>query len=112
MWFCTGACGRAGAAGRSGRRWSSSRTTSTPIPWGWATLGGHLQKSWPTISRQKVYIWFGAIEHPLTMRLMLAYGADGVMVDDLAALAEVLGGKTKAMRRSVSRRGADAGGAH
>jgi len=25
------------------------------------------------------------------MRLMLAYGADGVMVDDLAALAEVLG---------------------
>ena len=40
---------------------------------------------------QQVYIWFGAIEHPLTMRLMLAFGADGVMVDDLAALAEVLG---------------------
>lgn len=40
---------------------------------------------------QRVYIWFGALEHTLTMRLMLAYGADGVMVDDLAALAEVLG---------------------
>ena len=40
---------------------------------------------------QQVYIWFGAIEHPLTMRLMLAFGADGVMVDDPAALGKVLG---------------------
>ena len=40
---------------------------------------------------QQVYIWFGVIEHPLTMRLMLAFGADGVMVDDPAGLAEVLG---------------------
>ena len=40
---------------------------------------------------QQVYIWFGAIEHPLTARLMLAFGADGVMVDDLAASAEMFG---------------------
>lgn len=40
---------------------------------------------------QPVYIWFGVIEHPLTMRLMLAFGADAVMVDDPAGLAEVLG---------------------
>ena len=40
---------------------------------------------------QQVYIWFGAIEHPLTTRLMLAFGADGVMVDDLAASAEMFG---------------------
>lgn len=40
---------------------------------------------------QQAYLWFGVIEHPLTMRLMLVFGADGVMVDDPAALAEVLG---------------------
>jgi glycerophosphoryl diester phosphodiesterase len=40
---------------------------------------------------QQVYIWFGMIEHPLTMRLMLAFGADGVMVDDPAGLAKVMG---------------------
>jgi glycerophosphoryl diester phosphodiesterase len=39
---------------------------------------------------QEVYIWFGVIEHPLTVRLMRAFGADGIMVDDPAALAEVL----------------------
>lgn len=40
---------------------------------------------------QRVYIWFGAIEHPLATRLMLAFGADGVMVDDLVASAEMFG---------------------
>jgi glycerophosphoryl diester phosphodiesterase len=40
---------------------------------------------------QEVYIWFGVIESPLTMRFMRAFGADGVMVDDLAALKDVLG---------------------
>jgi glycerophosphoryl diester phosphodiesterase len=40
---------------------------------------------------RQVYIWFGVIEHPLTMRILLAFGADGLMVDDPAALAEVLG---------------------
>lgn len=40
---------------------------------------------------QEVFVWFGAIEHPLMMRLMYAFGAEGVMVDDPAALAGVLG---------------------
>jgi glycerophosphoryl diester phosphodiesterase len=39
---------------------------------------------------QQVFLYFGAIEHPLTMRLMFALGADGVMVDDPAALANIL----------------------
>ncbi len=40
---------------------------------------------------RQVYIWFGVIEHPLTMRILLAFGADGLMVDNPAALAGVLG---------------------
>jgi len=40
---------------------------------------------------REVFVWFGAIEHPLTMRFILALGADGLMVDDPVALAEVLG---------------------
>ena len=40
---------------------------------------------------QQAYIWFGVIEHPLMMRLMLAFGADGVIVDDPAGLAKVMG---------------------
>lgn len=40
---------------------------------------------------RKVYVWFGIIEHPLVMRLLLALGADGLMVDDPPALAEILG---------------------
>ncbi|MFQ5616274.1 MAG: glycerophosphodiester phosphodiesterase [Anaerolineales bacterium] len=40
---------------------------------------------------QQVYVWFGAIEHPLTLRLILAFGADGLMVDDPVAMAKVLG---------------------
>ena len=39
---------------------------------------------------QEVFIWFGALEHPLMMRLMYAFGADGVMVDDPAALGKIL----------------------
>lgn len=38
-----------------------------------------------------VYAWFGIIENPIMMRLMLALGADGLMVDDPVALREVLG---------------------
>ena len=40
---------------------------------------------------KQVFVWFGAIEHPLVMRLLLAMGADGLMVDDPSALAEILG---------------------
>ncbi|MDH5507857.1 MAG: glycerophosphodiester phosphodiesterase family protein, partial [Anaerolineae bacterium] len=42
-------------------------------------------------SGHQVYIWFGALEKPWLMRLMLALGADGIMVDDHRSLAEVLG---------------------
>lgn len=37
------------------------------------------------------FVWFGAIEHPLVMRFILALGADGLMVNDPVALAKVLG---------------------
>jgi glycerophosphoryl diester phosphodiesterase len=37
-----------------------------------------------------VYPWFGAIESPLTMRLLLALGVDGLIVDDPGALREIL----------------------
>jgi len=40
---------------------------------------------------RKVFVWFGIIERPLVMRILLAMGADGLMVDDPAALAEILG---------------------
>jgi glycerophosphoryl diester phosphodiesterase len=40
---------------------------------------------------RQVYVWFGAIEHPLVMRLMLALGADGLIVDDPGRLARMLG---------------------
>ncbi len=40
---------------------------------------------------RQIYVWFGVIEHPIVMRLLLAMGADGLMVDDPAALANVLG---------------------
>jgi glycerophosphoryl diester phosphodiesterase len=39
---------------------------------------------------REVFVWFGAIEHPIIMRLILAFGADGLMIDDPVALAEVL----------------------
>lgn len=42
---------------------------------------------------REVFVWFGVIESPLTMRLMLAMGADGLMVNDPVALAEMLGRK-------------------
>jgi len=42
------------------------------------------------VQGREVYVWFGVIEHPLTMRFILALGADGLMVDDPVALAEVL----------------------
>lgn len=40
---------------------------------------------------RQVFVWFGLIEHPLVMRLLLAFGADGLMVDDPATLTEILG---------------------
>ena len=43
------------------------------------------------VEGREVYVWFGIIEHPLVMRFILALGADGLMVDDPVALAEVLG---------------------
>jgi glycerophosphoryl diester phosphodiesterase len=39
---------------------------------------------------REVYIWFGIIENPTIMRVMLAFGADGLMVDDTVILAEIL----------------------
>lgn len=31
---------------------------------------------------RKVYVWFGAVEHPWTIRLLVEFGADGVIADD------------------------------
>ncbi len=39
---------------------------------------------------RQAYVWFGIIEHPLTQRLVLAFGADGLMVDNTESLAEIL----------------------
>ena len=36
-----------------------------------------------------VYVWFGVIENSVMMRLMLAIGGDGLMVEDPVALAEI-----------------------
>lgn len=38
-----------------------------------------------------VFVWFGVIEHPLVMRLLLALGADGLIVNDPAKLLKILG---------------------
>jgi glycerophosphoryl diester phosphodiesterase len=37
-----------------------------------------------------VYVWFGIIEKPVVIRILLAMGADGLMVDDPIALAEII----------------------
>jgi glycerophosphoryl diester phosphodiesterase len=39
----------------------------------------------------RVYVWFWVIEHPLAMRLLLALGVDGLMVDDMATLVQISG---------------------
>lgn len=39
---------------------------------------------------RQVFVWFGVIEHPIVMRFMLALGADGLIVNDPGALAEIL----------------------
>jgi glycerophosphoryl diester phosphodiesterase len=39
---------------------------------------------------RQVFVWFGLIEHPLTLRLLLALGADGLMVDDPQTLVGIL----------------------
>jgi glycerophosphoryl diester phosphodiesterase len=43
------------------------------------------------LAGQQVFVWFGIIEHPLVMRLVVALGADGLIVDDTASLAAILG---------------------
>jgi glycerophosphoryl diester phosphodiesterase len=40
---------------------------------------------------KEVYVWFGVIESKVITRLILAMGADGLMVDDPVALVEILG---------------------
>ena len=40
---------------------------------------------------REVFVWFGVLENPLMMRIMLALGADGLMVDDPDVLADILG---------------------
>jgi glycerophosphoryl diester phosphodiesterase len=40
---------------------------------------------------RKVFVWFGAIEHPAVMRFILSLGADGLMVDDPVALVKIAG---------------------
>jgi glycerophosphoryl diester phosphodiesterase len=37
-----------------------------------------------------VYAWFGVIERPLTLRMLLALGVDGLIVDDPSALAKIV----------------------
>jgi glycerophosphoryl diester phosphodiesterase len=39
----------------------------------------------------QVFVWFWSTEHPLMLRLLLALGADGLMVDDPLSLARELG---------------------
>jgi len=39
---------------------------------------------------RQVYAWFGVIEHPLVMRILLAMGVDGLIVDDPVALSKIL----------------------
>jgi hypothetical protein len=54
-----------------------------------------LWQKWYSCSHQldgkDVYVWFGVIENSVVMRLMLAIGVDGLMVDDPVALAEIYG---------------------
>jgi len=38
----------------------------------------------------RAFVWFGVIENPLVMRVILALGADGLMVDNPLALADIL----------------------
>ncbi len=42
---------------------------------------------------QQVFVWFGVVEHPWTLRLLTEFGADGLIVDDPRALQEVLAGR-------------------
>lgn len=39
---------------------------------------------------RKVYVWFGALEHPWTIRLLVEFGADGVIADDPGLVVAVL----------------------
>jgi len=39
---------------------------------------------------REVFVWFGDIEHPITARLLIAMGTDGLMVDDPIMLANIV----------------------
>jgi glycerophosphoryl diester phosphodiesterase len=39
---------------------------------------------------REVYVWFGILENPIMMRVMLALGVDGLIVDDPVALTDIL----------------------
>ena len=57
---------------------------------------GEMALLYPWMIRQahqdgrQVYLWFGAIEHPLVERLLLGLGADGLIVDDPGQLAQII----------------------
>jgi glycerophosphoryl diester phosphodiesterase len=77
--------------------WQLSLSGATSIDAGYACPMAEMVVINPWMIRQahaagrKVFVWFGVIEHPVTMRLMLALGADGLIVDDPAALVRILG---------------------
>ncbi len=39
---------------------------------------------------RQVYPWFGVVENPVTMRILLALGVDGLIVDDPSALSKIV----------------------
>lgn len=41
---------------------------------------------------QRVFVWFGIVDRPWSQRALRTLGVDGLMVDDPAALARLLGG--------------------
>lgn len=56
---------------------------------------GEMALLYPWMIRQahdegrRVYIWFGALEHPWSIRLLMEFGADGLIVDDVERAVEV-----------------------
>jgi glycerophosphoryl diester phosphodiesterase len=43
------------------------------------------------VEGRQVFAWFWILEHPVVMRLLLTLGVDGLIVDDPAALRNILG---------------------
>ena len=52
----------------------------------------------------RVYVWFGVTEHPLLMQLLLAFGVDGLMVDDLASVVKISGRSQGRINSAISGR--------